>query len=260
MKNIKKIKFPKVTGIIVAINVFVFLLGEFVISKTGYDIREALCLRYWGGDAFHPLQFLTSMFTHASYGHLIGNMVFLSAFGTAIENSIGKLKYLALYLGGGLIAGAVPIILYHFGVQELLEVLRTFLENPTLEAATLLTGNPIPEFMLALVIMMAKLMYGMLLNGPAFLGASGAVSVVMGLSLLTHANTSLFKDSFVKLWMIVALMFYRDAYSVINDIIEGGMLGGVSGQMAHLTGYLVGFAYVAYEKLKGTRIKVLKKK
>lgn len=252
MKNInmrnKNVSY--ITTSIMIVNVFIFMLGEFVISQTGYDIRNAMCLRYWGGDFFSPLQFLTSMFTHASYSHLLGNMMFLGVFGSAIESKIGHIKYLATYIIGGLIAGAVPMILYHFGIQEMLTVLKAFLADPTLSAASALVGSQIPEFMLGLVIMLAQEMYAMLLAGPAFLGASGAVSVVMGLSLLTHASKRVFKGSFIRLWMIVMLMFYRDLYHVVSDILENGMLGGVSGQMAHLTGYAVGFAYVGFAKVK----------
>ena len=47
---------------------------------------------------------LTSMFLHASWMHIIGNMVFLWAFGPAMEDVMGRGRYLFFYLAGGIVA------------------------------------------------------------------------------------------------------------------------------------------------------------
>jgi membrane associated rhomboid family serine protease len=75
-----------------------------------------------GGDAFvmkwseipanivagqHWITILTAMFMHAGWLHIIGNMVFLWAFGPEVEDSMGPLKYLAFYLLSGLAASLV---------------------------------------------------------------------------------------------------------------------------------------------------------
>ncbi len=44
---------------------------------------------------------LTAMFLHASWSHIIGNMVFLWAFGPEIEDAMGSGRYLIFYLLGG---------------------------------------------------------------------------------------------------------------------------------------------------------------
>ena len=44
------------------------------------------------------------MFLHGSWLHLLGNMWFLYLFGNNVEDRLGPLPYLILYLGGGLIA------------------------------------------------------------------------------------------------------------------------------------------------------------
>jgi membrane associated rhomboid family serine protease len=46
----------------------------------------------------------TAMFMHAGWLHIIGNMVFLWAFGPQIEDLMGPLKYLIFYLAGGVAA------------------------------------------------------------------------------------------------------------------------------------------------------------
>ena len=52
---------------------------------------------------------LTSMFMHADIVHLLGNMVFLWVFGDNIEDALGHIKYLAFYLLGGLAASFIHI-------------------------------------------------------------------------------------------------------------------------------------------------------
>jgi membrane associated rhomboid family serine protease len=53
---------------------------------------------------------LTSMFMHASWLHILGNMVFLWAFGPQIEDAMGPFKYLTFYLLGGLVAMLAQIV------------------------------------------------------------------------------------------------------------------------------------------------------
>jgi membrane associated rhomboid family serine protease len=51
----------------------------------------------------------TSMFLHASWTHILGNMVYLFVFGNHVERSMGHLRYLAFYLLCGLGANALEI-------------------------------------------------------------------------------------------------------------------------------------------------------
>ena len=47
---------------------------------------------------------LLSMFLHGSLLHLGGNMLFLWIFGNNVEDRLGRVKYVAFYLAGGLVA------------------------------------------------------------------------------------------------------------------------------------------------------------
>jgi len=51
----------------------------------------------------------TSMFMHAGWSHILGNMVYLFVFGNHVERSMGHLRYLAFYLLCGLGASALEI-------------------------------------------------------------------------------------------------------------------------------------------------------
>jgi len=51
----------------------------------------------------------TSMFMHAGWVHLLGNMLFLWVFGGTIECRFGRLRYLGLYVAAGLAASWLQI-------------------------------------------------------------------------------------------------------------------------------------------------------
>lgn len=71
-------------------------------------------LRFAEGNASGALTTLvTSMFLHADFLHIIGNMVFLYIFGDNVEYKFGHIKFLILYLIFGL-AGAFSHILFSF--------------------------------------------------------------------------------------------------------------------------------------------------
>jgi membrane associated rhomboid family serine protease len=53
---------------------------------------------------------LTSMFMHASWMHIVGNMVYLWAFGREIEEAMGGLRFLVFYLTGGVVAMLAQIL------------------------------------------------------------------------------------------------------------------------------------------------------
>lgn len=55
---------------------------------------------------------LVSAFMHAGYVHLIGNMIFLSVFGPALEKKIGIPKFLLFYLGSAFAAFYVHTVVY----------------------------------------------------------------------------------------------------------------------------------------------------
>ena len=62
---------------------------------------QLVCLTDPGRQVVHVL---TSMFLHGSWLHLLGNMWFLWIFGNNIEDSMGRLRFVAFYLACGLAA------------------------------------------------------------------------------------------------------------------------------------------------------------
>ncbi len=50
------------------------------------------------------VSWITAMFLHGSWDHILGNMVFLAIFGKNVEDAFGPLRYLVFYFAGGLAA------------------------------------------------------------------------------------------------------------------------------------------------------------
>lgn len=62
-------------------------------------------------DLATPLRFLTYQFTHASWGHLLSNMMFLVIFGAVIERLLGPILYLLFYVSSGVVAGQFYLLI-----------------------------------------------------------------------------------------------------------------------------------------------------
>lgn len=100
-------QFAVVTTLIIVVNVLVFLKelshgNAFVWTWSVEPIRIV--------HGHHLITLVTSMFMHASWMHIIGNMIYLWAFGRAIEDSMGSGRFLVFYLSGGIVAMLAQIM------------------------------------------------------------------------------------------------------------------------------------------------------
>lgn len=95
---------PIMTLLIIAANVF-FFLDE--MARPMY-LRDQFIEHYaLIPDQLHLSTFVTSMFLHGGWLHLIGNMWFLWVFGSHIEDVMGAPKFLGFYLISGIASAAV---------------------------------------------------------------------------------------------------------------------------------------------------------
>jgi membrane associated rhomboid family serine protease len=98
---------PVVTALIILVNVFVFLLelmrGEAFVTQWSAIPLQICAGRHW-------ITIVTAMFMHGSWSHIIGNMIFLWAFGPEIEDAMGRKRYLVFYLLGGVVAMLAQVV------------------------------------------------------------------------------------------------------------------------------------------------------
>ena len=111
---------PILTISIIVINVIVYLytlgksniLNSIFISKYGvvpFEITKGIDLiPLLGFPVYYTL--LTSMFIHAGFWHIAGNMFFLWIFGDNVEDILGKFKFILIYLIGGLTGSFIQIL------------------------------------------------------------------------------------------------------------------------------------------------------
>jgi membrane associated rhomboid family serine protease len=100
-------RWPVVTVALIAANAWVFWqelqYGEqFVYMYSAVPARIAAG-RGWG-------TILTAMFLHAGWLHILGNMVFFWAFGPAMEDAMGRFRFLVFYLVGGAVAMTAQVL------------------------------------------------------------------------------------------------------------------------------------------------------
>ena len=116
--TIPRIGFSFVTWILILLNAVVFLF-EISIPK---DLLQQLFFlfglvparyTYPSWAVVHGLSpgnfspFLTNMFLHAGWLHIVGNMWFLHLFGSTVEDRMGHVRFLFFYLLSGLAANLV---------------------------------------------------------------------------------------------------------------------------------------------------------
>ncbi len=94
-------RFPVVTLLIILANTVVFL-RELVEGNAFVRHWACIPVRIEHGHAYITL--ITGTFLHAGWLHIIGNMVFLWAFGPAMEDAMGRIRYPAFYLIGGVVS------------------------------------------------------------------------------------------------------------------------------------------------------------
>ena len=100
---------PLMNYLLIAANVMIFLLTYHPQTSRHGEIVSILAQWAQTYKLFPAdpalYQFITYAFLHASWGHIIGNMLFLYIFGANVNDKLGNLGYLLLYLGGAVFSG-----------------------------------------------------------------------------------------------------------------------------------------------------------
>ncbi len=113
MRTLEEIRKEPVTVALILINVLVFI----AVELTGTSQNAWHVLDY--GAAYTPYivqngevyRLFTSMFLHFGIEHLVNNMLVLFVLGSRLEQVIGKLRFLFIYLAGGIAGNIFSLIL-----------------------------------------------------------------------------------------------------------------------------------------------------
>jgi membrane associated rhomboid family serine protease len=171
--NVPVRRFALVTYALIAANVAVFLweLGAEGTRIDDYAFYPCAVSGPCRGPAADHLPWpegiFSSMFLHGGWLHLLGNMLFLWIFGNNVEDTMGRLRFLAFYLASGFVAalGQAWVTLHYAGV--------TAASIPTVGASGAIAGVLGAYFVLLPHARVITLLFGFLpvpISAVVFLG------------------------------------------------------------------------------------------
>ena len=100
-------RFPIVNVLLIVANFAVFILYELPhLNAAVYHASFYPCSVDGACRAPEPwgLSWITAMFLHGGWDHILGNMLFLAIFGKNVEDAFGPIRYLVFYFAGGFAA------------------------------------------------------------------------------------------------------------------------------------------------------------
>jgi membrane associated rhomboid family serine protease len=114
---------PYVNIFLIALNILVYLFQasldpqSYELFARQFGVVPSHLAAFLAGSPRYPLgaiviPFFTSMFLHAGWMHVLGNMWFLYIFGDNVEDHLGHFQYLIFYVLCGLLAMATQVAVY----------------------------------------------------------------------------------------------------------------------------------------------------
>ena len=204
---------------LLVINILAYA-ATWVLKGSGVDLNGLLGLHFFLASEFHVYQFLTYMFLHGSFTHILFNMFALWMFGSVIERVWGPKKFLFYYIACGVGAGIV---------QELVQYGSYMAQGLAAYQYVNMGG--------------AQISMDSYINLWTTIGASGAVYGILLAFGMIFPNERLFIIPFpfpIKAkWLIVGYIAI-ELFSAMS-----GPGDGVA-HMAHLGGMLFGFLLIRY--------------
>ena len=95
---------------LIIINVILFVGPQFL----KLDFSNLLALHFPKNEHFGIWQYITHMFMHGSFGHILFNMYGLWAFGSPLEKMWGKNKFMFFYFSAGIGAGLIYTLVNYY--------------------------------------------------------------------------------------------------------------------------------------------------
>ncbi len=217
-------KNPIVNTTLIGLNIAVFFIGlaaPYLLAPGAQTYSEVVArlgmtpARILEGEALHTI--VTSMFLHAGFAHLFGNMLYLYIFGDNVEAVMGSGKYLIFYAASG-----VGATLFHLASIALMP------SSMILNAAFSTGINPwlIPA-----------------------IGASGAISGVLGAYLVLFPTNEIRVITFwgylpiplrLPAALYIVIWFIYQLFMGLLEVFTGVQAGVAF--WAHIGGFLTGIA------------------
>jgi membrane associated rhomboid family serine protease len=231
---------PPVVMNLIIINALFLLVT--VMFREQINLYNILGLFYIKSEQFRTWQFVSYMFMHGDFYHLLFNMFALWMFGMALESHWGPKRFLTFYMVTGIGAGLVQLLVAFIRIQSLEGVL-------TAEQITEVYTNGHDLWQQGRTYSVeAMSSLHRILNIPT-VGASGAVFGILLAFGMLFPNTMIY--------VFFAFPIKAKYFVMIYGVAE--LYFGVSGtsdgiaHFAHLGGMVFGYFMIRYWKMKGIR-------
>lgn len=225
---------------LIILNVIFFAASSFM----GLNLGNWLALYFPKNDHFGFWQFVSHMFMHGGFMHILFNMYALWAFGSPLEQMWGRNKFLFFYfsagIGAALIYTAVNYFQFNSIYNELIGIgleageIQNLLESGRYNSNIL---SQIPEKRLSDLYQ--------IYNTPA-VGASGAiygVLVAFGMSFPNAKLALIFLPVPIAAKYFIPVLIALDLFSGVTGF---SIFGGGIAHFAHVGGALIGFIMMKY--------------
>ena len=228
--------------VLIIINVL-FFAGTMFIGDYTYKLFS---LYFFQNENFGVWQIVTHMFMHGGFMHILFNMYALWAFGSPIEQMLGKSKFLFFYFSCGIGAAILHSLVNYYHVESGYNALVQAGMNPDAIQQLLETGQYSTEILNSVSKETLESMF-ISFNTPA-VGASGAIYGVLVAFGMLFPNVELFLIFVpipIKAKVFIPVLIGIDLFSGITGY---SIFGGGVAHFAHVGGALFGFIMMWYWK------------
>lgn len=225
---------------LVILNVVFFIAS----SMLGLNLSNWLALYFPKNDHFGFWQFVSHMFMHGGFTHILFNMYALWAFGSPLEQMWGRNKFIFFYFSAGLGAGLIYTAVNYFQFNNIYnELINLGIQNS--EIQNLLETGRYNTDILQLISETRLIDLYQIYNTPA-VGASGAiygVLVAFGMSFPNAKLALIFLPVPIAAKYFIPVLIGLDLFSGLTGF---SLFGGGIAHFAHVGGAIIGFIMMKY--------------
>ena len=217
-------RYPVVTFALMGINIAFYLLSLFFFFQ---NLEGDIWQREWVVFNLGMIPsdnvwwtYLTSMFVHADFFHLLGNMIYLFLFGACLEDIVGRWQFTVFYLFSGIVAAIGYSLVTQTGPESAI---------PIVGASGAIAGC---------------------LGGFALVLARTKINFRYFIWIFVRFWAG---DFWIPAWLIISFYFVVDLFWAVlkfNNIGDGGVAFA-----AHVGGMLVGAGLIGLWKLLPERLR-----
>ena len=226
---------------LIIINVIVFVAPQML----QLDFTNILALHFPKNEHFGFWQYVTHMFMHGSFSHILFNMYGLWAFGTPLEQMWGKKKFFFFYFSAGIGAGLIYTLVNYYQFSGIYEMFINAGLNDSEVLSILKSGSTNDARVVSAISQEQFNKITSLFNTPA-VGASGAVYgvlVAFGLYFKDAKLALLFFPVPIAAKYFIPVMILGDLFFGMTKYSVGNIA-----HFAHIGGAIIGFIIAYYWK------------